>query len=47
MVMSQYANILYKFGGNKAEAIKIKEKAYEIAQKEDLKRGVGMRNNFV
>jgi len=43
MVMSQYANILYKFGGNKAEAIKIKEEACEIAMKEDLKRGAGMK----
>ncbi|RKD90927.1 thioredoxin-like protein [Mangrovibacterium diazotrophicum] len=42
-VMSQYANILYKFGGDQEQAIKIAEEAYEIAQKEDMKRGVSIK----
>ncbi len=43
MIMSQYANVLYNFGSDKSEAIKIKEEAYEIATQEDLKRGASIK----
>ncbi len=42
-VMSQYANILYKFGGDKTKAIQIKEEALKIAKEEDLKRGASIQ----
>ncbi|WP_163710046.1 thioredoxin family protein [Mangrovibacterium lignilyticum] len=42
-IMSEYANILYTFGSNQEEAIKIKEEAYENAVKEDMKRGSSIK----
>ncbi|MBR8535801.1 thioredoxin family protein [Carboxylicivirga sediminis] len=41
--MSAYANILYLYGNDKEEAIKIKQQACEIAEKEDTKRVKGMQ----
>ncbi|MEH0157698.1 thioredoxin family protein [Limibacter armeniacum] len=38
LTMSDYANILYMFGDNKEEALKIKSEAYELAVKEHYKR---------
>lgn len=42
-VMSQYASILYLFSENKAEAIQIKEQAWQIASEEENKRSVSMK----
>lgn len=42
-IMSQYANILYLFGDDKAEAIEIKKEAMDVAMNEDIKRKDGIK----
>tara|TARA_R110001606_G_scaffold399236_1_gene582620 strand:- start:13870 stop:15198 length:1329 start_codon:yes stop_codon:yes gene_type:complete len=42
-IMSEYANILYLFGNDKPQAIKLKEEAYRIAVKEGVKTKDAMR----
>ncbi|WP_162558668.1 thioredoxin family protein [Robertkochia solimangrovi] len=41
IIMSTYANVLYMYG-DKDKALEIKEEAFELAQKEDLKRASGI-----
>lgn len=41
-IMNQYADILYLFGNDKKEAIRIKEQALKIANESNEKRGAGI-----
>lgn len=45
-IMSSYANLLYLFSNNKAEAIAIKEEAYQIALNSDDKNADGIKTDI-
>ncbi|MBD0830627.1 thioredoxin family protein [Aestuariibaculum sediminum] len=44
-IVSDYADILYRFG-QKEEALKVKERAVKLAEKEESKRAVGIKKDF-